>query len=216
MTSARTQSIVLGGMITTILATSACINDSGPDVRYEPTPMPIVRTMLDMAGVGANDVVFDLGSGDGRVLVEAAARGARGVGIEIRPSLIERARENARTAGVSDRVTVRHGNMYEADIRGATVVALFLHPAPNLKLRPKLQAELAPGTRVVSYMWDMGDWTPDEIRPAGRHRIFLWRIGEPSTFDLRPSAFAPSAFPLRQIFASTGRQKPRPDQTFRP
>lgn len=204
--SARTQSIVLGGMITTILATLACRNDSGPDVRYEPTPLPVVRTMLEMAGVGADDVVFDLGSGDGRVLIEAAARGARGVGIEIRPSLVERARENARTAGVSDRVTFRHGNMYEADIRDATVVALFLHPAPNLKLRPKLQAELAPGTRVVSYMWDMGDWTPDEIRPAGRHRIFLWRIGEHSTFGL----------PLRQIFASTGRQKPRSDQTFSP
>ena len=147
------------------------------DVRFDPSPMPVVRAMLDLAGVGPDDVVYDLGSGDGRIPITAAAElGARGVGIEIDPDLVAQARAKAREAGVEDRVEFIQGDLYEADVRPATVVALFLHPKPNLKLRPKLRAQLAPGSRVVSYMWDMGDWQPDEVRTVNDRRIYLWRI----------------------------------------
>ena len=139
--------------------------------------MSVVRTMLQVAGVGPQDIVFDLGSGDGRIPIAAAQEfGARGVGIEIDPALVARAEANARKAGVADRVEFRVGDMYGADISAASVVTLFLHPEPNLKLRPKLRTELRPGARVVSYMWDMGDWMPDAVRRVGRRRVFLWRI----------------------------------------
>jgi SAM-dependent methyltransferase len=159
-----------------VLAT-ACLRIPGQDVRYEPTPIPVVRAMLALAGVGPSDVVYDLGSGDGRMVIMAAEEfGARGVGIEISPALVARARENARTAGVDHLVEFREGDMYAADVTPATVVTLFLHPEPNLKLRPRLRAELRPGARVVSYIWDMGDWAADETRRVNRRRIFLWRL----------------------------------------
>jgi tRNA A58 N-methylase Trm61 len=140
--------------------------------------MPMVRAMLELAGVGPDDVVYDLGSGDGRMVITAAREfGARGVGIEIHPALVARAEANARAAGVDSRVEFRLGNMHEADLAPATVVTLFLHPQPNLALRPKLQRELRPGARVVSYIWDMGDWDADEVRTVNRRRrILLWRI----------------------------------------
>jgi tRNA A58 N-methylase Trm61 len=141
--------------------------------------MHVVRTMLEVAGVKPGDVVYDLGSGDGRIVITAAREfGARGVGIEIHPPLIERARTRARDAGVDKAVEFRQQDMYSADIRGATVVTLFLHPAPNLRLRPRLRSQLAPGSRIVSYMWNMGDWNPDEVRRVGAHRVYLWRIAE--------------------------------------
>jgi precorrin-6B methylase 2 len=149
----------------------------GQDVRYEPTPMPVVRAMLELAQVGPQDVVYDLGSGDGRIPISAASLfGARGVGIEIDPALVDQARVNARQAGVEAKVEFRLGDMYAADVRPATVVTLFLHPGPNLKLREKLRSDLAPGARVVSYVWDMGSWVPADARPIAEHRIFLWRI----------------------------------------
>ena len=157
--------------------TAACRTIPGQDVRFEPTPMPVVRAMLALADVGPQDVVYDLGSGDGRIVIAAAKEfGARGVGIEIDPALVTRAQANARDAGVSDKVEFRLGDMYAADLRPATVVTLFLHPQPNLKLRPKLRSELRPGARVVSYIWDMGDWAPDEVRRANNRQIALWRI----------------------------------------
>lgn len=142
-----------------------------------------MRAMLELALVGPQDVVYDLGSGDGRIPITAALEfDARGVGIEIDPALVSRARANARNAGVEDKVEFRLGDMYHADIRPATVVTLFLHPEPNLKLRPKLRSDLRPGSRVVSYIWDMGDWAPDESRRINRRQIFLWRIpGRPAT-----------------------------------
>jgi SAM-dependent methyltransferase len=149
----------------------------GQDVNFEPTPMPAVRALLELADVGPQDVVYDLGSGDGRIPITAAREfGARGVGIEVDPALVTRAQASAREAGVEDRVEFRLGDMYAADVRPATVVTLFLHPQPNLKLRPKLRSELQPGARVVSYVWDMRDWTPDENRRVNAQRIFLWRI----------------------------------------
>ena len=165
-------------LVLALLAAAACGRVPGQEVRYEPTPMPAVRAMLELAAVGPGDVVYDLGSGDGRIVITAAREfGARGVGIEIHPSLVERARANAREAGVADRVEFRLGNMHDADLAPATVVTLFLHPGPNMKLRPKLRRELRPGARVVSYVWDMGDWTPDDARTLNRRRIFLWRVG---------------------------------------
>jgi SAM-dependent methyltransferase len=161
-----------------ILMALACRSVPGRDVRFEPTPTSVVRQMLELARVGPQDVVFDLGSGDGRIPIAAAKDfGARGIGIEIDPALVARAEASARAAGVQDQVEFRTGDMYTADLRSATVVTLFLHPQPNLKLRPKLQRELAPGARIVSYMWDMGDWQPDVVRRVNRHRIFLWTLG---------------------------------------
>lgn len=159
-----------------VLCSVACRDER--DVRFDPTPLPVARTMLQMANVGPNDVVYDLGSGDGRIVIMAAEEfGARGVGIEIDPELVERSRATAKTAGVADRVEFRVGDMYEVDVSDATVVTLFLHPEPNLKLRPKLRSQLRPGSRVVSYWWDMGDWKPDEVRSiAFRRRVFLWRV----------------------------------------
>lgn len=163
-----------------VLAAAGCRTVPGRDVRYEPTPAPVVRAMLELAAVGPDDVVFDLGSGDGRIPITAAqVFGARGVGIDIDPALVARANDNARTAGVADKVQFRVGDMYAADLKGATVVTLFLHPKPNLKLRPKLRAELPANARVVSYMWDMGDWAPREVRRVNRHKIFLWAIAPP-------------------------------------
>jgi SAM-dependent methyltransferase len=160
-----------------LLMTLGCRTIPGRDVRYEPTPMPVVRAMLELADVGPHDVVYDLGSGDGRIPITAAKEfGARGVGIELDPALVARAQANARQASVEDKVEFRLGDMYAADVRPATVVMLFLHPEPNLTLRPKLRSDLQPGSRVVSYMWDMGDWPPDEVRQVNRRRIFLWRI----------------------------------------
>jgi tRNA A58 N-methylase Trm61 len=138
--------------------------------------MPVVRALLELAEVGPQDVVYDLGSGDGRIPIAAAREfGARGVGIEIDPALVEQAQANAREAGVEDKVEFRLGDMYAADVRSATVVTLFLHPGPNLKLREKLRSELPPRARIVSYVWDMGSWQPAEVRQVSDHRIFLWR-----------------------------------------
>lgn len=156
---------------------AGCRTIPGQDVRYEPTPMPVVRAMLTLANVGPQDIVYDLGSGDGRIVIAAAQEfSARGVGIEIDTDLVARAEANARAAGVSDKVEFRLGDMYAADLRAATVVTLFLHPRPNLKLRPKLRSELRPGARIVSYIWDMGDWAPDEVRRVNNRQIMLWRI----------------------------------------
>lgn len=169
---------------------AGCETIPGRDVRYEPTPMAVVRAMLELAGIGPADVVYDLGSGDGRIVITAAREyGARGVGIEINPKLVERARRNAVEAGVADKVEFRVGDMYAVDVRPATVVTLFLHPEPNLKLRPKLQADLRPGARVVSYIWNMGDWKPDETREVNRRRkIFLWRVPAPRSTLTHPEA----------------------------
>jgi SAM-dependent methyltransferase len=147
-----------------------------PDVPYEPTPPKVVEEMLQLANVGAGDVVYDLGCGDGRIVIEAAKRGARGVGVDIDPRRIREARANARAAGVEDRVEFREGDLFETDVSPATVVTLFLWPHVNLRLRPQLLAQLRPGTRVVSYYHDMGDWKPRATVDAGRANVYLWVI----------------------------------------
>ena len=164
--------VVLGWLVS-----FGCEAIPGRDVRFEPTPMPVVRALLELADVGPQDVVYDLGSGDGRIPITAANEfGARAVGIEIDPALVTQAQAKAREAGVEDKVEFRLGDMYAADVRPATVVTLFLHPGPNLKLRETLRSNLRPGSRVVSYVWDMGGWKPAQVRQVDEHRIFLWRI----------------------------------------
>ena len=177
-----------------LLVSLGCRTIPGQDVRYEPTPMPVVRAMLELADVGPQDLVYDLGSGDGRIPITAASEfGARGVGIEIDPALVTQAQAKAREAGVEDRVEFRLGDMYAADLRSATVVTLFLHPQPNLTLRPKLRSELPAGSRVVSYVWDMADWTPEEARRVNAQRIFLWRIPHRAGLIIGPTvATAPA------------------------
>ncbi len=169
--------VALVSVFASLVPLAACRTVPGRDVRYEPTPMPVVRAMLELAAVGPQDVVYDLGSGDGRIPIMAAKEfGARATGVEIDPVLIARAQANAHDAAVSDRVEFELGDMCAADLRRATVVTLFLHPQPNIKLRPKLLAQLPPGARVVSYMWHMGDWDPEAFRRIGRHKVFLWRV----------------------------------------
>lgn len=148
-----------------------------PDVRYEPSSPEVVNAMLKLADVHKGDVVYDLGCGDGRIVIAASARfGARGVGIDIDPERIKEARENARKAGVTSRVKFRTEDLFEADIRQATVVTLYLFPWVNLRLRPKLWKELRPGTRIVSHSHDMGDWRPEKEIEADGHKIYYWTI----------------------------------------
>ncbi len=148
-----------------------------PDVKYVPTPQNVVDVMLEMARVTSADIVYDLGSGDGRIPITAAQKyGAAGVGIEIDRQLVALARDNARKAGVGDRVWFVEGDLFDADLSHATVVTLFLMPKVNQALIPKLKA-LRPGSRVVSHMWDMGlDWPPDETRDVNSLVVHLWTI----------------------------------------
>ena len=148
-----------------------------PDVKYVPTPQNVVDEMLEMAHVTSADIVWDLGSGDGRIPITAAQKyGARGVGVEIDRQLVKVSRENAVKAGVADRVVFIEGDLFETDFSSATVVALFLMPKVNQALMPKLKA-LRPGSRVVSHMWDMGlDWEPDETRDVNSLIVRLWTI----------------------------------------
>jgi ribosomal protein L11 methylase PrmA len=148
------------------------------DVPYEPTPPEVVRAMLELARVAPGDTVYDLGCGDGRIVVAAAKVGARGVGVDIDPQRIREARANARAAGVEDAVEFRVGDLFAADVRPATVVMLFLWPEVNLRLRPKLLEELRPGTRVVSHWHDMGDWRPEKTIQVSGRNVHLWVIPE--------------------------------------
>jgi SAM-dependent methyltransferase len=148
-----------------------------PDIHFVPTPQEVVDGMLKLARVTKNDVVYDLGSGDGRIVITAALNhGARGVGIDLDPKLIAEARESARKAGVSDRVAFIEGDIFETDISDATVVTLYLLSSINERLRPKLTSELRPGTRIVSHAFRMGDWQPDEEVVIAGRSVFLWRV----------------------------------------
>ncbi|MBD2258790.1 methyltransferase domain-containing protein [Pseudanabaena sp. FACHB-2040] len=153
--------------------------DRGPDVVYVPTPQPVVEEMLRIADVQADDVVYDLGSGDGRIVITAAQQvGARGIGIDIDPQRIREANENAEQAGVTDLVEFRQEDLFQTDFSEATVVTLYLLPELNLQLRPRLLEELQPGTRIVSHAFDMGDWEPDEVVRVGSQTIYYWVVPE--------------------------------------
>ena len=147
------------------------------EVLYLPTPQPVVDAMLRLAGVTRNDVVYDLGSGDGRIPISAARdHGARGVGIELDGRMIERARCYTREAGMERLVEFRQEDLFGADLSDATVVTLFLFPEMNRRLLPKLRAELRPGTRVVSHRFGLGDWAPERTIEAGGHPLLLWTV----------------------------------------
>ena len=150
------------------------------DVPYVPTPQPVVDKMLQLASVGRRDVLYDLGCGDGRIVITAAKRlGARGTGIDIDPARIEEAVQNAKSAGVSRRVNFRQGDLFEADFSPATVVTLYLLPDINRKLRPQLWKQLKVGTRVVSHDFDMGDeWPPEKVEKVGNKTLYFWTIRE--------------------------------------
>jgi ribosomal protein L11 methylase PrmA len=148
-----------------------------PDVIYVPTPEAVVEAMLKVAKVTSKDVVYDLGCGDGRIVVAAAKQyGARGIGIDIDPKRIEEARANVEVAGVSSRVTIMHADLFETDISAASVVTLYLLPSLNLKLMPKLMKELKPGTRIVSHAFDMGDWAPEQELDVDGRKVYFWTI----------------------------------------
>ena len=148
-----------------------------PDVIYVPTPQEVVAAMLTLAEVTQFDVVYDLGSGDGRVPITAArSYAARGVGIDIDPARIKEANENLRTAGVEDKVRFLNQDLFTSDISEATVVTLYLLPSLNLKLIPKLNAELKPGTRVVSHAFDMGQIRPEQTQNVNGRTIYLWTV----------------------------------------
>jgi SAM-dependent methyltransferase len=147
------------------------------DVPYVPTPMPVVDAMLDMARVRRSDVVYDLGCGDGRIVVRAASRfGCKGVGVDLNPQRVDEARDSARREKVENLTRFEVGDVFEFDFSPATVVTMYLLPVVNLKLRPRLLKELKPGTRIVSHDFDMGDWTPEATRDTGRSRLYLWTV----------------------------------------
>ncbi|MBD2532147.1 class I SAM-dependent methyltransferase [Nostoc flagelliforme FACHB-838] len=156
------------------------------DVPYVPTPQPVVDAMLKVAKVNKDDVLYDLGSGNGIIVNTAAQKfGTRGVGIDINPERIQEANENAKKAGVTDRVKFVQQDLFNADFSEATVVTLYLLPEVNLKLRPKLLSQLKPGTRIVSHAFDMGDWKPDQTVNVDGKTVYYWVVPEQVPANLR-------------------------------
>ncbi|MGJ5672303.1 MAG: SAM-dependent methyltransferase [Nostochopsis sp.] len=148
------------------------------DVPYVPTSPEVVNAMLQLAQVTKNDVIYDLGSGDGRIPITAAQKYGvrRAVGVEINPELVQESKSNAQKAGVNDRVTFQQQDLFQTNFDGATVVTLYLLPDVNLKLRPKLLQELKPGTRIVSHAFDMGDWKPKKTVQVQGTTLYLWIV----------------------------------------
>jgi len=151
-----------------------------PDIHYVPTSGGVTDAMLKLAKVTPSDVVYDLGSGDGRIVIAAAKKyGARGVGIELDPQLIKTATKNALKAGVADKVTFIQADLFKTDFSDATVVTLYLSNSINLRIASILQRQLKPGARIVSHRFDMGDWKPEaDVRLEGTH-VYLWTIRQP-------------------------------------
>ena len=176
-------SAILHAAVLAVAASSAAAQDEVPFIT---TPDQVTLAMLEVARVGPADHVIDLGSGDGRIVITAAKRfGARGLGVEIVPELVKKSRELARAAGVQERVEFREQDLFATDLGQASVVTMYLLPAVNMQLRPRLLA-LAPGTRIVSHDWDLGDWRPERTltidvpdKPVGREkvsRIHFWVV----------------------------------------
>jgi tRNA G37 N-methylase Trm5 len=172
---------ICAAVLALLLAFPALAQESaaprGPDVIYVPTPQEVVDKMLEVAQVKKGDVLYDLGSGDGRIPVTAAKRfGVRGVGIDIDPDRIKEANANAKKNGVEKLVKFRNEDLFRANFREATVVTLYLLPELNVKLRPKLWRELRPGTRIVSHQFDMGDWKPEKTIDLNGRTIYFWTV----------------------------------------
>lgn len=148
-----------------------------PDIIYAPTPDEVIDAMFAMAGLKNGDVIYDLGSGDGRILIAAARRfDVRAVGIEIDPRLVVQARANAKAAGVADKVSFRQENIFTADFHDATVITLYLIESLNKRLLPRFLAELKPGTRIVSHSFRMGDWQPERAEMVRGRMVYLWTV----------------------------------------
>ena len=148
-----------------------------PDVIFVPTPQDVVEDMLRIANVQKGDVLYDLGSGDGRIAITAAKKyGVRATGIDIDPERIREATENARKAGVTNLVKFRQEDLFKADFKDATVITLYLLPDLNVKLRPKLWNELKPGTRIVSHQFEMGTWKPEKKLESNGRTIYFWTV----------------------------------------
>ena len=145
-------------------------------VPFVPSPQEVVDKMIDLAGVKQGDVVYDLGSGDGRIVIAAAKKGAKAVGFEIDGDLVKQSRENIRAAGVQDSAEIRQQDILTVDLSPASVVTMYLLPDVNLKLKPNLLSQLKPGSRVVSHSFDMGDWKPDKAERVEGRTIYLWII----------------------------------------
>jgi SAM-dependent methyltransferase len=151
-----------------------------PDIHFAATPQPMADAMLQLAGTTSRDVVYDLGSGDGRIVILAAQKyGARGVGIEIDPRLVDISRQVAQEGDVEDRVTFIAGDLFTADLSQATVVTLWLSTTVNQRLEAKLKRELRPGARIVSRQFPIGDWSPTRITLFENEQLFLWTVGAP-------------------------------------
>lgn len=161
--------------------------DRNLDVPYVPTPEAVVKRMLELAEVNPNDVVYDLGSGDGRIPIAAVRQfnAKRAVGVDIDPERVREAKENARRSKVGDRVEFRQQDLFETDLRNATVVTLYLLPDINLKLRPRLLNQLKPGTRIVSHAFDMGDWKPERVERVEGRTIYFWTVPKTVPANLR-------------------------------
>lgn len=147
------------------------------DVPYVPTPMTVVDRMLEMAKVGQRDLVYDLGCGDGRIVIRAAERfGCRGVGVDLDPARVSEAKANAEKAKVQSLVKFEVGNVFTYDFSPATVVTMYLLRSVNMRLRPRLLAELKPGTRIVSHAFDLGDWKPEQTARIDGSNVFMWTV----------------------------------------
>jgi len=168
---------VLFALAAAAAALPAAAQARSPDVIYVPTPLEVVDEMLRIAGVGPGDVLYDLGSGDGRIPIAAAKKfGIRATGIDIDADRVWEAEQNARRDGVEKLVQFRREDIFKADFRDATVVTLYLHPDVNLRLRPRLWAELRPGTRIVSHQFPMGDWAPEKTVELHGRKVYFWTI----------------------------------------
>ena len=178
MQTRRDFMLLAGSLLAAPLARAQNVGAPKLDVPYVPTPPEVVRVMLDMGGVTGRDMVYDLGCGDGRIVITAAKeRGARGVGIDIDPQRIDEANRNAREARVADRVQFRVGDLFASNFAEATVVTLYLLPQINQRLRPQLWRQLAVGARVVSHEFDMGEmWPADRIENVEGRRLLAWTI----------------------------------------
>ncbi len=189
LTAKRTRTLLCGILLAVSITvigcneqpTSATTSLREPDVHYEPTSPDVVQVMFRLASVKADEVVYDLGCGDGRIIITAVREfGARGVCVDIDPQRIAESQENARKAGVTENIRFLNQDLFDTDVSEASVVMLFLSPELNLKLRPKLLRELKPGSRIVSHWHDMGEWKPQKavrVRSSDRERsVYLWTI----------------------------------------
>ena len=177
--------IACRAMIALAMAASMAAGSAGaqqarpptPDIHFVPTPTAIVDAMLKLARITATDVIYDLGSGDGRIVITASQKyGARGVGVEIDPELIKEATRRARKVGVADHVTFLQADLFKTDLSEASVVTLFLSGSINRRLEAKLKRELKPGSRIISHRFPIGEWIPDEdVQIKGTH-VYLWNI----------------------------------------